>query len=196
MKVKRLRRGGLGRPCVEVMPDIRARLEDHCARLRLSFAFQIVLEEWKLHVRAEVLAGLGVELHIAQVGAVAARPAAMHPGAFHQRGGRLRIEFPDRVIGPERAAEILGVKPSAHHQHGAMHILHVPREVARLPVTVVGVVLDLVVEEPVRSLQIEFVEVGEVARLQIELVAVRRAEVEGNPRLGAEWILLRMKVGA
>ena len=124
--------------------------------------------------------GLGVELHIAQVVAVAARPAAMHPGAFNQRGGRFGVEFVDGVEGAVGAAQIFGVIPAAHHQHRAVHVLHVAREVAGLPVSVVGVVLGLVVEEPVGAFQIELVEVGDVAGLKIELVAVRRAKVESG----------------
>jgi hypothetical protein len=56
--------------------------------------------------------------------------------------------------------QIFGVVPAAHHQHRALHILHVPRQVARLPVVVVGVVLELVVEKPVRALQILLVEIA------------------------------------
>jgi hypothetical protein len=78
---------------------------------------------------------------IAQVAAVAARPAAMHPRALHQRDRRLRVEFVDRVKSAVGAAQILGVKPAAHHQHRAAARSSCAAKVARLPVGVVGVVL-------------------------------------------------------
>ena len=152
-----------------------------------------MFEERKLDVGAEIFRRLRIELHIAQVAAVAARPSAMHPRPFHQRRRRVGIEFADgveRLVGP---AQVFGVVPAAHHQHRAVHVLHVPRQVARLPVGVVGVVLHLVVEQPVGALQIELVEVGDVPRLQIELVAVLGAKIERRGRLGRLRLALRAK---
>ena len=74
-----------------------------------------------------------------------------------------------------------------------MHILHVLRQVARLPIIVVGVVLELVVEQPIRAFQILRVEIRNVARIQIEPVSVRRAEIKRHCWLRLCRILLRIE---
>ena len=189
VKVERLWCGGLGRPRIVAAPHIGSGLKDDGLGQRLAFALQIMLEEGELNVGAEVVGGFGIELHIAQMAAIAARPAAVHPWAFNERGRRIGIEFADGVEGAVRALEVFGIKPSADHQHRALHVLHVPRQIARLPVVVIGVVLELVVEEPVGALQIELVEVRDVAGLEIELVTVWRAEVERTGGFGQSRIL-------
>ena len=61
-----------------------------------------------------------------------------------------------------------------------------------LPVVVVGVVLVLVVEEHGMARYV-LVEIGHISGLEIELIAVRSAEIERDFWLGQHRILLRMK---
>ena len=59
------------------------------------------------------------------------------------------------------------------------------REIARLPVVVVGGVVHLVVEERIGALQIVLVQVRSRTGLQIKLVTVGSAEVEGDGAFGS-----------
>src|SRR5580658_6680433 len=106
------------------------------------------------------------------MGAIASRPAAMNPGPLDERGWRGGVEFVDRVKSAVRAGEIFSVIPSAYDEHGTLDVLHMTREVASLPVGVVGVVIHLVIEEPVRALEVELFEVCGVADVEEKLVVV------------------------
>src|SRR5450631_4200289 len=117
-----------------------------------------MLEERELNAGAKILTGLGVERHIAKAASIAARPSAVDPRTFDKRGGCFRVELRGCVEGSIGAAEVFGVVPAADDEHCAFHVLHMARKVASLPIGVVGVVLGLVVEKPIRTLQIKLVE--------------------------------------
>ena len=51
------------------------------------------------------------------------------------------VELADGVERLEWAAQIFGVIPAAHYEHRALHIFHVTRQIARMPIVVVCVVL-------------------------------------------------------
>ena len=85
-------------------PDIAAGLEGmHFRLVGIDHAFQVLLEERKLDIFTEVLAGLGAELHAAQALAVVAAPGAVRPWPHHQAAVDRRIIALDRVVGGERA---------------------------------------------------------------------------------------------
>src|ERR1022692_5093985 len=113
------------------MPNVSSRLKQHRLGLRPAFALEVMLEERELNIGSEVFAGFGVELNVAQMAALTPRPAAVYPRSLAQRGRRFRVEFIDRVEGAVGTGKVLGVIPSAHNKHGATHILHVARKVAR-----------------------------------------------------------------
>jgi len=79
VEVESLRSGGLRRPGIEAAPDVCAGLKDDGLVECGSFALEVVLEEGELQVGAEVFAGFGIELNVAEVSAVAARPSRREP---------------------------------------------------------------------------------------------------------------------
>src|ERR1017187_7017330 len=107
----------------------------------------------ELNFLAKIVAGVRGEVHISQATALVARPSAMHPRAFDQRIEDSRIVLIDGVKGPKWPGEIFGVEPSSNSQHRAVDVLHVWREIARLPVIVVEVVLGLVVPQETLSMK-------------------------------------------
>ena len=115
VEVKCLRRRGLGRPCIVTPPHVRSGLEYLGFVRSLAFSLQVMLEERKLDVGAKVVGRIGIELHIAQTAALAARPAAVNPGSLDERGGRIGVEFADRVEGAIWPREILRIVPAANH---------------------------------------------------------------------------------
>ena len=96
-------------------PHVRSGLEYLGFVRSLAFSLQVMLEERKLDVGAKVVGRIGIELHIAQTAALAARPAAVNPGSLDERGGRIGVEFADRVEGAIWPREILRIVPAANH---------------------------------------------------------------------------------
>ena len=68
-----------------------------------------MLEERELNIGAKVFSRLRIELHIAKVAAISARPAAMYPWPFHQCDWRVWVELVDRIERLERPTEVFGV---------------------------------------------------------------------------------------
>ncbi len=118
--------------------------------------------------------------------AVTAGPATMHPRTDHKRVRRAGIELIDGVEGLEWTGEVFAVKPSAHGHHSALHVFHVAREVARLPVIVVGGVAHLVSEKRIAAFQIFLFQITGGTGLKIKGVAVWRAEIKLGRSLGRQ----------
>ncbi len=120
---------------------------------------------------------------MAQAGAVAARPAAMDPGADHQAVAGVRIVPLDGAIDRERPLRIFGIEPAAHAQDRRLDVLHVRGDRARLPEAVVSVVLDVRHEVGALFKAHAGGDVGQRQALQEEVVAVGGAVVEFGARL-------------
>ncbi len=195
VEVERTRHGLRGWPRIILAPDICAGLEDISLGHRLSLVLQVVLEEGKLDVLAEILGGLGVECYVTEMIAIAARPASVHPWAFDNCIHRSRILLLNRLVGAHRSHKVFGIEPSANSEHSAVNIIHVLRQVADLPVIVVGVVVHLVVVERISALEINLVEIPNRPGLQIELICAGRSHVEGNRRQRRCRRVLRHKEG-
>ena len=133
---------------------------------------------------AVVDAGLGAEGDVAEAVAIAAREAAVIPRTHdeHVDGGRAVLLH--EVVLAEQALRIFGVVPAAHEHDGGLDVLQVFPDGAGLPDFVVGGVVDVQVPERLLVLEVLFVGVGERAHLQVEIVAVGRAELEGRGGLG------------
>ena len=80
----------------------------------------------------------------------------MHPGPDYEGIEDSGIVLIDRMKCRERALQIFRVEPSTHSEHGAVDVFHVRREIARLPVVVIGIVFDLVVPKRALALEILF----------------------------------------
>src|ERR1700730_11406608 len=102
----------------------------------------------------------------------------MYPGADHECVEDSGVVLVDGVEGAERALQIFGVEPSTDSEYGAMDVPHVRRQVAGLPVIVVSVVAQLVVEKLTFAVKI-FRQIPNRAGVQVELVAVFGAVIEG-----------------
>ena len=194
MEIQRLRLGVLRRPGRVLPPYICARLEDiGFGQLRIAIAFEILLEKREENIAAVIVASVGSKLHPSQMIAVVPAPSTVHPGADHQAVENPRIVLVDGVERREGALQILGIEPSPDREHGAMDVLHVRREVARLPIIVVSVVVELVVPESAPALQI-LCEISDRACVQIELVSIFGAVIEGRGSFRRELrILLRFE---
>ena len=142
---------------------------------------------------AVILAGVGGELDAPQMIAVVAAPSAVHPGADDQGVEDPRIVFVDGVERGKGTLQIFGIEPSADCEDGAMDVLHVGRQVAGFPIVIVGVVVDLIVEQGALALQI-LREISDGPYVQIKLVTVFGAVVEGHGSLRRELrIFLRLE---
>ena len=130
-------------------PDIGAGFKSDGFGLGCALPLEIVLEKGELDVGTKVVRSFGIEDYIAKMAAVAAGPAAVNPWSLDKCSGRFRVVLVNRVEGLVGAVEIFSVVPAAYNQHGALHIFHVVFKVAALPISVIGVVLSLVREEPV-----------------------------------------------
>ena len=193
VKVKCLCRGGPGWPALLATPYIGACLKDHGFGLRFALALEVVLEKRELDGTAKILRRIGIERDIAQMVSVAASPAAMHPGPLDQRRRRFGIVLADGIERLVRPAQILGVVPSAHHQHRALHVLHVQLEVAHLPVVVVGVMLHLVRIQRVCSLEVFVFHLLEVPGVQVKPVGIGRPKIKRHRGLRLLGIAPRLE---
>src|SRR5580692_8499354 len=97
------------RPARILPPHVRSCLEHIGLWRSLALALQVVLEERELYLLAEELAGLCIERDVAEMIAIAARPAAMDPWALDNRIGRARVPLLDGTIGAPWTAQILRV---------------------------------------------------------------------------------------
>ena len=91
--------------------------------MRVGRALEVMLEKGKLDSLAIENALLAVEPDVAQMVSIGARPAAVEPGAhdkFHVAGGTLRI---GRLVGVQRAPEILGIEPASDGEYGGLDVL-------------------------------------------------------------------------
>src|ERR1700734_3165062 len=122
MEVQNLRLGLRRWPRIVLAPYIRPRLKHIGLWHRRSLVLEIKLKERKLDVLPEILAGLRIKRHIAQMIAVRPRPASMHPRSFDNRVHRAWIVLLDRVINPHRSHQVLRVIPSANSEHRAVNI--------------------------------------------------------------------------
>ena len=128
------------RPCIVLPPYVCAGLEYIGLRESRAFALQIVLKERELNVGAEKFGCLGGELHIAQMVSIGKCPSSMHPGTYDERVGGPRIVLLDGAKGLEGPGKILRIKPAADHHHRTLDVFHVPGQVPRPPIVIVGCV--------------------------------------------------------
>ncbi len=184
------------RPRGILPPHICASLENIGFRkFRITLAFKILLKEREQNVLAVVFACIGRELNPAQMIAIQAGPAAVHPRADDERVEDSGIIFINGVEGAERALQIFGVEPSPNCQHRAVNVFHVRRQIARLPVIIVRVVAHLVVKQLTLAFK-KLAEIGDRADVEIEIVAVFGAEIELRLILGRQLgIFLRLEEG-
>src|SRR5207253_3800944 len=97
-----------------------------------------------------------------------------------------RVGVTNAVICAEWTGKVFGVKPSAYGQYRAFDVFHVTREIARLPITVICDVIDLVTPQRILALEVEFVRVRETTHLQKEFIGVRAAPVKRRVILGRD----------
>ncbi len=127
--------------------------------------------------------------------AIQARPAAVHPGAFHQTVVNSRIVLLDGAEDLEGAGKVLGVEPSAHRQHRAMNVLQVRSEIARLPIVIVSVVPHLIVPEKALVMEVARVGIGERPQLEEEIVGALRAVIKPDSGLRRGGIFQGLETG-
>src|SRR4029077_7485671 len=137
--------GRLRWPGIILAPDICAGFEDvGLGQFSVGVSFQVLLEKRKNDVLAVVITGVRDKTDAAEMIAVEAPPAAMNPGSDDEGVENFGVVAIDGGEERERALQVFGIEPAADGEHGAMNILDVVGEVARLPVVVVGVVMHLV----------------------------------------------------
>ncbi len=179
-EVQRARLRRFRRPGVVLAPDIRPRLEHGHRRQRGARldALQVLLEERKLDLAPEPFACLCVELDVAKPGAVAARPAAVHPRAHHEgMVAALVLRF-QRAVHDERAGGVFRIEPAAHRQHGRLDVLQVRANGALFPEAVIGIVLDVRHEQLALRVGHGRGDIRQCAVLQKIIVAVGHAVIE------------------
>src|SRR5215213_11680894 len=89
----------LRRPLVVLAPAVRARLEDVSFRqLLVALVLERALEEGQLDLLAVELARLRAELHVAQLVAVRARPAAVAPRPHDETVLKPRVLLLNRSV--------------------------------------------------------------------------------------------------
>ena len=71
----------------------------------------------------------------------------MSPWSHDKQVGRSGVRLRDCLIGAEGACKVFRVEPASNIQDWAMDVVQMLRDVARPPVLVEGVVLDVFVEE-------------------------------------------------
>src|ERR1019366_1951346 len=121
-------------------------------------------------------------------------PSAMYPRAFDQRVKDSGTVLIDGVKGAQWPGKIFGVEPSPNGQLIAVNVLHVRREIARLPVIVVGVVLRLVVPQKGLSVEVLSVDIRDRPYGAEKVVTTGGAVVEGLALLGRQRrIVLRLE---
>ena len=188
LKVEHASLGIRGRPARILAPHVGARFENiGLGQILGSLPLQVLFEKGKLNVVAEVERSLGGKADAAQMIAILARPAAVHPGALHQSIVNARIVLLDGAENLEGAGKVFRVEPSAHRQHRAMNVLQVRGEIARLPVVVVSVVPHLIVPEKALVMEVARVGVGERPQLEEEIVGALRAVIKCQSGLAAVW---------
>ncbi len=81
------------------------------------------------------------------------------PAAVDPRSDDQGVEYPgivlvDRMECAEWTLQIFGIEPSTDGEHSAVNVLHVRRQVAHLPVIVVGIMAHLVVVEETLAVKV------------------------------------------
>ncbi len=143
---------------------------------------------------------MALKRHVAQLVAVAARPAAVDPRAHDQRVGDAGALLFDGAVGLQRAEQVLGVEPAADGHHRRLDVLEVRAEVARLPELVVGAVLHHLVPE--RDLALEVLRLrlasGPISRKNRSRPACRGRSGRGPSTVGSGrgWPKREMKLKA
>ncbi len=164
------------------MPLVPPRLEHHrLGQCHRAAVLEVVLEERELDLVSIPLRRRRVERDRSEPVAGRARPAAVEPRPHHEHVARHRRAQPlDRSVDVQRAVEVFGVEPSADGHHRRAHVAQTGRQASRLPELVVGAVTHQVVPEPDLALEVALVRVSERTEVEIELVGVRRPELEAG----------------
>ena len=89
------------------------------------------------------------EIKRPQLPARFSQPVSMPPRPHHQQVRQPRVCLRNGMISAERSRKIFGVKPSADIQHRAVNVVEVLRNVARLPILVVRVMPDALIQQGV-----------------------------------------------
>src|ERR1041385_8624070 len=141
----------------------------------ISVSFEEVAEEGKLDVLAVVIGSFCVEVDIAELVTIFTPPIAMSPGTHYEHIGDARILPFGPAIGFQGTEKVFLIVPAADGHYGAVNVLEMRTDVARLPVGIISGMLQKLCPFGRTAFHEHGIRIGEWAHAQKKLVTVRRS---------------------